>query len=485
MLVTVILAAGKGKRMRSDHPKVLHPLLGAPLLDHVLEATQSTSPDLQVVVVGHGRQLVEAAFAGRGLIWASQEPQLGTGHAAHCGIERALAEPVLCEGGDAEVLVLNGDLPLLRPETLLGILQAHRSEAADVTVLSCQKRDPTGYGRILRTSQGRLHDIVEEPDADAETRRMREINVGTYVFRATVFREAYARIERNNAQGEFYLTDVVVAAARSGRRVATYAVEDEKEIAQVNSRQELALAGEILRKRILDGFMTDGVSVLDPASTYIETGVKIGRDTTILPFTVIERGVEIADRCRVGPFTHLRPGTRLAEGASIGNFVEVKNSTVGRETQVRHLSYVGDAAVGEKVNVGAGTIFANFDGRRKQTTVVGDGAFVGSGTILVAPVKVGRNAVTGAGSVVLRNQDVPDGAVVVGVPARPIARRDPSREAGTRAEEGPPRRMGPMDGPDGPSPRTDPIDRPSRKTELKGPNRQTRQRTRRSPRRTS
>jgi len=419
MLVTVILAAGKGTRMRSELPKVLHPLLGVPLLEHVLDSTVVLRPRIQVVVVGYCREAIEKAFPERGIVWAVQDPQLGTGHAAHCGVE-AVAREV--EREPADVLIVNGDLPLLRSETLRALLHRHRESTADVTVLTCEKTDPTGYGRIFRTERGELWDIVEEPDADEATRRVREINVGTYVFRAQVFRECYSLIEQNNAQGEFYLTDVVVKAAQGGKKVATYTVADELEIAQVNSRADLARAGEILRQRLMEEYLGQGVTILDPRTTYIEKGVRIGRDTLILPFTMIERGVEIGPRCEVGPFTHLRPGTRLAEGTSIGNFVEIKNSSLGRDTKVRHLSYVGDAVIGEDVNIGAGAIFANFDGKTKNTTVVKDGAFIGSGTVLVAPVTVGKGAVTGAGAVVPKNHDVPDGGVVVGIPARPIDR---------------------------------------------------------------
>lgn len=434
MFVSVVLAAGKGTRMRSHLPKALQPLLGEPLVAHALEAVGALRPDLEVVVVGHGRDEVvralsggvpeptpESAAAPRGRppLFATQEPQLGTAHAAMCGIEAALrALGAAPETVDA--LVVNGDLPLLRRETLGRLLATHRETGADATVLTCLKSDPTGYGRIVHGPDGSLRDIVEEPDADPETRKIREINVGVYAFRAAAFLSGYSRLERANVQGEFYLTDVPVKIARGGGKVSLAPVEDEEEIAQVNTRADLARATLILRERTIAELLEAGVTVVDPSTTYVERRVSAGADTVIYPFTVIEHDVAMGAGCEIGPFAHLRPGTRLGDGVSIGNFVELKNSALGPGTKVRHLSYLGDGIVGANVNVGAGTIFANYDGEKKNRTVVEDDASLGSGTILVAPVTVGRGARTGAGAVVLKNRDVPPGAVVAGVPAVPI-----------------------------------------------------------------
>lgn len=418
-LVSVILAAGRGTRMKSDHPKVLHPLLGAPLLEHVLGASGALAPDCQVVVVGHEHEKVESAFEGRGISWALQEKQLGTGHAAAVGVEAA--QEHLDGNADVGILILNGDLPLLGERTLQGLVDlVDRVDGggADLAILTCAKDDPSGYGRIRRDSSGALIDIIEQNDADEKTLAIPEVNVGTYFFRAPVFQEFVAQITGDNAQGELYLTDVVVKAAQAGKKVATFEVEDEEETRQVNSRAELAQVSQIVRARILERLMEAGVTIVDPSTTHIEVGVTIGADTTVHPFTVIRRGVVIGPLCEVGPFCHLRPGTTLIEKVKVGNFVEVKNSEIGAGSKAQHLSYVGDGTVGRNVNIGAGTIFANYDGREKHRTTVKDDAFVGSGSVLVAPVTIGRGSVTGAGAVVLKNRDVPDGEIVVGVPAR-------------------------------------------------------------------
>ncbi|MBI4583920.1 MAG: bifunctional N-acetylglucosamine-1-phosphate uridyltransferase/glucosamine-1-phosphate acetyltransferase [Planctomycetes bacterium] len=413
MVMSIILAAGKGTRMVSDLPKVLHPLMGAPLLEYMLDKVEALGCSPNAVVVGYKHELVRAAFPGRHVIWAHQHEQLGTGHAATMGVE---ALPL-----DGEALILNGDLPLLTLKTLEGLLAAHRQNAADVTLLTCVKSDPYGYGRIQRHDKtGKVVAIAEEKDASPEVKRIKEINVGVYVFRMPVFRECYAQVRPDNVQKEYYLTDVVVAASRLGKRLETCATSTEEEIAQVNSRGEMAQVSRLIRLQILEDLMAQGVTIDDPHTTYIEKGVRIGKDARILPFTYIERGVDIAPGCEIGPFTHLRPGTVLQEGASLGNFVEIKASVIGEETKVRHMTYIGDATIGKKVNVGAGTIFANFDGRQKNKSVVKDGAFIGCGTIFVAPVTMGEEAVTGAGAVVTKGKNVPDRTVVVGVPARPL-----------------------------------------------------------------
>ncbi len=423
MVMSIILAAGKGTRMVSDLPKVLHPLMGAPLLEYMLDKVEALGCSPNAVVVGFKHEVVREAFQGWRVIWALQKEQLGTGHAAMIGVEALPKE--------GEVLILNGDLPMLNPKTLEGLLAVHRQNAAEVTVLTCIKSDPYGYGRIQRHPKtGKVIAITEEKDASPEVKGIKEINVGVYVFSMPVFRECYAQVRPDNAQKEYYLTDVVVAASRLGKRLETYATSTEEEIAQVNSRSEMAQVSRMVRLQILEEFMSQGVTIDDPYTTYIEKGVRIGMDARILPFTYIERGVDIAPRCEIGPFTHLRPGTILHVGASLGNFVEIKASVIGEETKVRHMAYIGDATIGKRVNVGAGTIFANFDGRQKNKSVVKDGAFIGSGTIFVAPVTMGEEAVTGAGAVVTKGKNVPDRTVVVGVPARPLRAANEKTEKG-------------------------------------------------------
>ena len=417
MLMSVVLAAGKGTRMVSEQPKVLHPLLGMPLLEHMLVKVDELRPTTSVAVVGYRKDSIIQQFSDRGLVWGHQDEQLGTGHAASIGVEAGVA----AAGPAGDVLILNGDLPLLTRETLKQLVETHASTGAAVTVLTCEKEDPFSYGRIVRdATTGRLKGIVEEKDADEATRRIKETNAGVYVFKIDVFREYYARTDCENVQGEYYLTDVVALAADDGRTVETVAARTESEIEQVNSRQELAVASRLLRQDILRQLLDSGVTIVDPALVYVEMDVRIGVDTTIYPFTYLHRGVEIGSGCDIGPFARLRPGTCVADNVRVGNFVEIKSSEVESGAKIGHLAYVGDAFVGENVNVGAGTVFANYDGKKKSRTVVEEGAFIGSGTILVAPVSVGRGAVTGAGTVVTKGKDVADGAVVVGVPGREL-----------------------------------------------------------------
>ena len=436
MLALVVLAAGKGTRMRAELPKVLHPLLGVPLLEYAFEHGDGLGVERVVAVVGWGRDAIREAFArrtigGRALDFAVQEEQLGTGHAAHVGVS-ALGD------FQGDVLVLNGDLPLLRHATLEHLVARHRETAASVTVLTCEKSDPSGFGRIVRGAGGRLAAIVEEADCDGSTRAVRDVNVGTYLFRTEAFRRYYERVGRDNDQGELYLTDVVVEAARDGQRVETVAVLDDSETAQVNSQKELAFASSVLRGRIVDELLDRGVRIDDPASAYIERDVEIASGARIHPFCVIRRGVRIGPGCEVGPFAHLRAGSDLRSQAKVGNFCEVKNSVLGERSKTSHLSYVGDADVGDEVNIGAGTVFANYDGRQKHRTIVGARTFIGSGTVLVAPVTIGDDATTGAGSVVLRGRDVADGEVVAGVPARPLAssRKPAGSEGATKGSGG-------------------------------------------------
>jgi bifunctional UDP-N-acetylglucosamine pyrophosphorylase/glucosamine-1-phosphate N-acetyltransferase len=472
---TVVLAAGKGTRMRSTLPKVLHPLVGVPLLAHVLNAIEAIPSTLAlapftetirsyrpIVVLGHEAALVETTFGDR-CLYAIQEEQFGTGHAllaAHSAVEKLEPQPQL-------VLVCYGDTPLVRSEMLARVLVEHLTQQATVTFLTARAHLPSDYGRVIRTADGRVQAIVEVKRATEEQQRIDEVNSGVYCFNRGWLWTALQSLPRNPS-GEYYLTDLVGIAASQGCEIATVTGTLDEAIG-INDRVQLSAAGQLLRRRVLEQFMYAGVTIIDPDTTYIDAGVSIGPDTVILPGTMITRKTRIGSSCRigpdttidhstlgdgciirnsvleeatleddvcVGPFSHCRPGAYLARNVRMGNFAEVKNSYVGAETDMHHFSYLGDATVGEHVNIGAGTITCNYDGKRKNHTDIGDGAFIGSDTMLVAPVKVGAYAQTGAGSVVIK--DVPSGALVVGVPARllpmPQAAGDGSAKDGSEKE---------------------------------------------------
>jgi bifunctional UDP-N-acetylglucosamine pyrophosphorylase / glucosamine-1-phosphate N-acetyltransferase len=436
-LTVVVLAAGEGKRFRSAVPKPLHQVAGRPLLWHVLAAAAPLKADRTVVVVGHGADEVTGAVGGFDLgpvDFAVQGTQRGTGDAL------AAALPFL--EGDGDVMVLSGDTPLVTTALLEGLLDAHRAARATATLLTATLDDPTGYGRVLRDPDGALTGMVEERDATPDQRRLREVGAGMYVFRHPAL-DGLAELRPDNDQGEYYLPDLVPLVLAGGGRVAT-AEGPEEEVKGVNDRVELAEAGAVLRRRLLERLMLGGVTVTDPATTFVDADVEVGQDTVLAPLTFLEAGTRVGARCRlgpnvrlvacavgddavvsqtvalestigpravVGPFASLRPGTELAEASKAGTFVEVKNSVVGPGSKVPHLSYVGDADIGAGANVGAGTVFVNYDGVRKHRTTVGDGAFIGSDTMLVAPVTVGSGAQTAAGSTITK--DVPPDALAI------------------------------------------------------------------------
>ena len=435
----VILAAGKGTRMKSARAKVLHPALGVPMLEHVVRALQAAGAGRVVVVVGHQAEAVEAAFAGRGLEFVRQEPPLGTGHALQ------VAGPSLGTGAGT-VVVVNGDLPLLRPQTLLALLDAHRRSGDAATLLTVELPDAGAYGRVLRDGDGSVRAIVEAKDASAEERAVREINAGLYAFERGALLPALARLQPQNAQGEYYLTDVVALLRGSGRRVGAVKAEDPGEALGVNNVEELAETTRLLRRRRTQELMAAGASIEDPESTHIGLDVTVEADAIIRPYTFLEGrtvvrggavvgpfarlqdaeigpGAQVLDHCvlrecvvgaqaTVGPFAHIRPETRIGVKAKVGNFVELKKTSLGDGSKAPHLSYIGDATVGPGVNIGAGTITCNYDGTRKHPTRIEAGAFIGSDTTLVAPVTVGENAYVGAGSAI--TEDVPAGALALG-----------------------------------------------------------------------
>jgi bifunctional UDP-N-acetylglucosamine pyrophosphorylase/glucosamine-1-phosphate N-acetyltransferase len=430
----VILAAGQGTRMKSALPKVLHELCGRPMLGWVIEQALSLDPARIVVVVGHGADEVRAAVehgpaAGR-LEFVVQEPQNGTGHALQC------AAP-LVDASAGPVVVLYGDMPALAPESLAALLEAREAAGeAGMAMLTAWPTDPTGLGRIVRDEEGGFRAIVEHRDADEEQRAIGEVNLGVYAFPAGALLEYLPRLESQNAQGEYYLTDVPAMFVADGRAVGVVELEDADEGLGVNTLMQLAEARWALQVRILEEHLAAGVRIEDPATTYIDAGVTIGRGTRVLPCTVIRAGVEIGEGCEVGPFTHLRAGTVLADGAEVGNFTECKNSTLGPRTKAKHLAYLGDAELGERCNVGAGTIFANYDGLAKHRTVVGDGVFLGSGTTVVAPNTIGAGATTGANSVVTREAGIGEDEVWAGIPARRLAGKQSVAQRKAAANQG-------------------------------------------------
>lgn len=414
-LSCIILAAGEGTRMKSRRAKVAHLLAGKPLIRYVIAAAMGLDPERIVAVVGYDAERVKKA-AGDGVEFVEQREQNGTGHAV-------MQAKACFAGWEGDVLVLSGDVPLITVETLRKLVETHRGSSAACTLLTALVKDPSGYGRIIRRANGKLSKIVEEEDASLFEKAVEEINAGIYLFNAGRLFQAAGKLSPENRQQEFYLTDVVSILVGEGMAVEAVQADDASEVLGINDRDELARTEKNLQRKIQRAHMLNGVTIVDPASTYIEATVNIGRDTIIYPFTVIEGEVRIGADCRIGPFSHIRGVTVVEDGAEVGNFVEVKTSLIGGGTKAKHLSYIGDAEIGKDANIGAGTITANYDGKAKHKTVIGDGAFIGSGTTLVAPVKVGKGAVTGAGSVVLKGRDVPDGSVVVGIPAEEMRKK--------------------------------------------------------------
>lgn len=438
-LTVIVLAAGGGTRMKSKTMKVLHPIAGRTMIGHVLAAARALDPARIVAVVGHQREEVAAHIAQLepGAVLAVQEEQRGTGHAVRMAVE-ALDQL------SGTVLVAYGDTPLLTGESLAAFAAEHEAAQCAVSVLSGIVDDPFGYGRVLRNDEGDVEAIVEEKDATPQQREVREINSGIMAFDADFLRGVLPRIGNDNAKGEFYLTDAIAIAREDGLTVGAYPVEDVRQTEGVNDRVQLARMGAELNRRIVEGWMREGVTVMDPATTWIDADVVLARDVTILPGTqllgatvvaedavigpdstlkdceigtgarVVRTHAELAvvgDAATVGPFSYLRPGTQLGARGKVGGFVETKNAVIGDGAKVPHLSYVGDAEIGEGTNIGAGTIFANYDGVEKHRTKVGKHARTASNNTFVAPVEIGDGAATGAGTVVRRN--VPPGALAV------------------------------------------------------------------------
>ena len=432
----IILAAGKGTRMKSKLYKVLHPVSGQPMVEHIINRVSETNPDQIITIVGHGAEQVKAQLGERSE-YALQAEQLGTGHAV-------LQAASFLQGKEGTTLVISGDTPLLTTETLNNLFEYHQGKNASATILTAQAEDPTGYGRIIRDHIGIVEKIVEQKDTTPEEALVQEINTGTYCFDNQALFEALNKVGTDNAQGEYYLTDIIEILKDAGKTVAAYQTEDFDESMGVNDRIALAKANELMRQRINKMHMVNGVSFVDPATTYIDAGVEIGSDTVIeagvqlqgktvigsdcvigahsrivdsviedhvvVEHSVIEKSL-VKSHADVGPFAHLRPKAEIGEGVHIGNFVEVKNAEIGKNTKVGHLTYVGDATLGEEINVGCGVVLVNYDGKNKHRTTIGDHSFIGSNANIIAPVEIAKNTSVAAGSTI--TEDIPEYAMAI------------------------------------------------------------------------
>lgn len=411
VLRAVILAAGEGTRMKSDLPKVLHPICGRPMISYALSLAAASGVKQPIVVVGAGADEVRKALPKEVKV-VTQSHRLGTADAVLV-TKRAFG------GLIGDILILYGDTPLLRRSSVQHLIEAHHKSGATCTLLSTHLADPSGYGRIVREPTGRIVGILEETEANAAHRSIREINAGPMVCKAQALFDALAEVRPTGNRKEMFLTHVVTQLAKKDdAKIHSIRVEETLEALGINSRADLARATGVVRQRILETHLRGGVTIEDPTTTFIEQGVSIGRDTVIRPHTVIETGTSIGRRCIVGPFARLRAGVSIADDARIGNFVELVRTRIGNRVRVSHVAYLGDTTVDEDSNIGAGTVTANYDGKKKHATHIGKGAFIGSDTVLIAPITVGPGARTGAGSVVPSNHDIPRGCTVMGVPAR-------------------------------------------------------------------
>jgi len=436
MLMSIILAAGAGTRMKSKIPKVLHKVAGISMIENVIDVVEKIGCHNNIVVVGHGAEEVKNSISSRNVDFVYQENQLGTGHAV------MQAEKFISD--DSDVIVLYGDTPLIRDSSIKEFIQYHSENSLVASILTTVMENPTGYGRILRDEGGEISSIVEEKDADTEVKKIKEINSGIYCFKGKYLKYALSNITNKNEQGEYYLTDVIGILKKENLRVGAFKLDDYREIMGVNSRVQLAEAERIMRERILENLMNNGTTIIDPNNTYIEKGVTIGRDTIIYPGTILKGNTIIGEDCligpncniedseiknsveiksstiiksfvdegtTIGPYAYLRPNSRLGKNVKIGDFVEVKNSVIGNNSKASHLSYIGDGVVGENVNIGCGVVFVNYDGKNKNKTIVEDNAFIGCNVNLISPVTIKKNSYIAAGSTITK--DVPPGALSV------------------------------------------------------------------------
>ena len=445
----VILAAGEGTRMKSSLTKVLHPVCGLPMVEHAMAAVGEDC-EKPVIVIGHGGDAVREQIGERAY-YAVQEKRLGTGHAVMMARE-------YLEGKDGYVVVMAGDMPLIHREIIHALIQDAMAEECGAVVLTGRLQNPTGYGRIIRARDGSIQAIIEEKDANDQQRKVEEVNSSIYCFDIALLLSCLDKLTNNNAQGEYYLTDCIEMIAAGGKKVRAHCVEDVTDCMGVNDRIQLSIANKVMRRRIITRHMQNGVTFIDPENAYVDAGVSIGNDTVIYPGVVLEGNTEIGAGCtitsgtriidsvvgdgvliksseleqcivkdhgKIGPFVHIRPDSVIGEGCKLGNFVEVKNSVLGKETKVSHLTYVGDSDVGGNVNVGCGVVFVNYDGAKKHRSTVGDGVFIGCNTNLVAPVTVGDGAYIAAGSTI--TEDIPENQLAI-ARARQINKPDWKRK---------------------------------------------------------
>lgn len=451
-LLTIILAAGKGTRMKSDKNKVLHKVAGKEMINHVIDSVSDISSDI-VCIVGHQADEVKKAVKNDDIRFQLQSNQLGTAHA----VKQAKED---IKNNDGNVLILYADIPLIQENSLKLMNDYHLEKSADLTIITAVLKNPSGYGRIIRDKQNEITNIVEEDDANSKQKKIDEINSGIMCVNSSLLNEALDNIDNDNAQNEYYLTDIVDYLRGKDKKILPYTIKDEKEIIGVNDRIGLSEAEKVLRARINKKHMGNGVTIIDPETTYIDEEVEIGPDTVIYPFTYIEGNTKIGrhnvirpnnniidcvignnnsiknnnvikkstinNNCNIGPFAHIRPGCKIEDNVKIGDYVELKKAYVDKGTKVPHLAYVGDARLGKDTNVGAGTIFANYDGINKNKTIIGDSVFIGSNSTLVAPLQIKDRGKTGAGAVVTK--DVEEDTTVIGVPAREYMKKNKEDE---------------------------------------------------------
>ncbi len=404
--------------MDSSLPKVLHKICGKAMLKYMLDLLRQLEIKRSIVVVGHKQELVKEILKRHNIkIKIIRQPKLLGSADAVWQTKNSFSN------FKGDLLVVYGDTPLITYQSLKKLIQLHRGNQAACTILTAVTKNPTGFGRIVRTEDNRIVKIVEEQDADTYEQAIGEVNVGVYCFRVSELFSALEEIKPDNVKKEYYLTDTIEVLTTRRAKVESVCTEDEQEALGVNSRYDLSRANAVINKRNLDKLIGQGVTIVDPATTFIYGEIEIGSDTIIYPHTVIEGKVKIGRSCHIGPFAHLRCGTILEDAVQIGNFVEIVRSKIFSGAKIKHHSYIGDATIGKDANIGAGTITANYDGKNKNPTFIGDGAFIGVGTILIAPVKVGKKAVTGAGSVLTKNKDVPQGVTVVGIPAKILKKK--------------------------------------------------------------